>query len=50
MVVLNTNVWYSSNKVVDGEDDPGSQFEWLRTVLQDSKMKNKKVRQKSRCP
>ena len=33
--VLNTNIWYSSNKLVNVtyDSDPGGQFAFLRSVL-----------------
>lgn len=33
VVVLNTNLYYSSNEQTSGMADPGQQFQWLGDVL-----------------
>lgn len=44
IISLNSNLWYTSNKVVSGTGDPGNQFAWLRDVLTKSREDNIKVR------
>ena len=46
MVVLNTNLWYSSNKVINVtyDEDPGGQFAFLESVLLRASGENLKVR------
>ena len=36
VVVLNTNLWYSSNKLINNtiEQDPGGQFKFLESILE----------------
>ena len=46
MIVLNTNLYYESNKVVSELDDPADHFIWLEDELTKAATDNKKV---SRC-
>ena len=43
MVVLNTNLYYISDKATPGIQDPSDQFSWLRTVLQRARESREKV-------
>nr|XP_006005448.1 PREDICTED: acid sphingomyelinase-like phosphodiesterase 3b [Latimeria chalumnae] len=43
VVVLNTNLYYESNKATAGMKDPGNQFEWLENVLANASTAGEKV-------
>ncbi|XP_074161732.1 acid sphingomyelinase-like phosphodiesterase 3b [Sminthopsis crassicaudata] len=43
VVVLNTNLYYSSNEQTANLDDPGSQFQWLDDVLTNASREGEKV-------
>uniref|UniRef100_H2Z1U7 Uncharacterized protein n=1 Tax=Ciona savignyi TaxID=51511 RepID=H2Z1U7_CIOSA len=43
LISLNTNVWYTSNKVVTGMADPGGYFAWFEQELEKAKSMSKKV-------
>ena len=43
VVVLNTNLYYTSNKEVDGSGDPAGQFQWLDDLLTAKAQQNRKV-------
>ncbi|XP_072465645.1 acid sphingomyelinase-like phosphodiesterase 3b isoform X2 [Notamacropus eugenii] len=43
IVVLNTNLYYSSNGLTANLDDPGSQFQWLDDVLNNASREGEKV-------
>ena len=42
-VVLNTNLYHTSNKVTIDEEDPAGQLAWLDKVLSESAANNEKV-------
>lgn len=42
-VVVNTNLYSSANKAVEGEDDPGEQFAWMKSTLDQSRERGEKV-------
>ncbi len=42
-VVLNTNLYYDSNKEVNGTGDPAQQFEWLDQLLTEKAAQGRKV-------
>ncbi|XP_077995416.1 acid sphingomyelinase-like phosphodiesterase 3b isoform X2 [Glandiceps talaboti] len=43
IVGLNTVYYYTNDKVTEDMDDPGDQFQWLESVLQNATEKNEKV-------
>ncbi|KAL8608057.1 hypothetical protein ACOMHN_023873 [Nucella lapillus] len=43
MVVLNTNLYYTSDKATPGVNDPAGQFHWLRMVLTSARHHGEKV-------
>ncbi|XP_031818331.1 acid sphingomyelinase-like phosphodiesterase 3b [Sarcophilus harrisii] len=43
VIVLNTNLYYSSNEQTANLDDPGSQFQWLDDVLTNASREGEKV-------
>ncbi|XP_043849045.1 acid sphingomyelinase-like phosphodiesterase 3b [Dromiciops gliroides] len=43
IVVLNSNLYYSNNKLTANLDDPGSQFQWLEDVLSNASREGEKV-------
>ncbi|KAL7639400.1 UNVERIFIED_CONTAM: hypothetical protein RMT77_009901 [Armadillidium vulgare] len=43
VVVINTNLYLRNNKLGEGLKDPGFQFKWLRNVLEEVKIMNRKV-------
>lgn len=43
IVSLNTNLYYTQNKVVQNETDPGDQLAWLESVLRTSVSNSEKV-------
>ncbi|RXG71911.1 Acid sphingomyelinase-like phosphodiesterase 3b [Armadillidium vulgare] len=43
VVVINTNLYYRNNKLGEDLKDPGFQFKWLRSSLQDAKNTKRKV-------
>ncbi|XP_053566751.1 acid sphingomyelinase-like phosphodiesterase 3a [Bombina bombina] len=43
IISLNTNLYYSPNKVTVNITDPADQFEWLEYTLQNSRQNNEKV-------
>ena len=43
LVSLNTNLWYTNNKVVDGTGDPSDQFAWFEHELFTAERTNSKV-------
>ena len=42
-VVLNTNLYYTSNSAEDGTGDPGGQLEWLDELLTNISETERKV-------
>ncbi len=42
-VVLNTNLYYDSNKEVNGTGDPAGQFAWLDQLLREKAAQDRKV-------
>ena len=47
-VVLNTNLYYTSNDLVDGTGDPAGQFQWLDDLLTAKAQENRKVKKNTR--
>lgn len=43
LLALNTNLYYTSNKLTAKVDDPAGQFKWMRAQLQDAKAAGLKV-------
>ena len=43
VVVLNTNLYYTSNSAEDGTGDPGGQLEWLDGLLTNMSETGRKV-------
>lgn len=43
IMVLNSNLWYDSNKKVDGTGDPAGQFQWMESTLQSATDQGVKV-------
>ncbi len=44
LVVLNTNLNHKSDKVTEGDPDPGNQFQWLEAQLEEAVQNQEKVR------
>ena len=42
-IVLNTNLYYTSNNEVDGTGDPAGQFQWLDDLLTSISDEGRKV-------
>lgn len=43
LIALNSNFWYDSNKQVSGSGDPAGEFEWLESMLTQSRADSEKV-------
>ena len=43
VISLNTNLWYKNNKYVQDDEDPGHQFAWLETFLDECERLGEKV-------
>ncbi|CAH1774784.1 unnamed protein product [Owenia fusiformis] len=43
VIVLNTNLYYTSNNAIENKVDPAEQFAWMENVLENSKKQGEKV-------
>ena len=44
ILMVNTNLYSEDNDVVKGVEDPGGQFAWMRSVLDNARTEGEKVR------